>query len=154
MSASHCLLPRVSPAYSSLSPCALRLMVLGVPDAIIPEHSQAEPGGGSHLLLWFLMVNLERASERKREEEVKVSLSPRFFSPLSAPVLDKELLKSAGCILGCFMRSETKKNRDKRPVSNTRDERERKKNHINMRIKKKKKHICWSFYFQAPHLDD
>lgn len=56
------------------------------------------------------MVNLERESERKREEEVELSLSPRFFfSPRSAPALDKEPLKSAGCILGCFMRSETKK---------------------------------------------
>lgn len=42
-------------------------MVLGVPAAIIPEHSQAEPGGGSHLLLLFLMDNLEGRSQRERE---------------------------------------------------------------------------------------
>lgn len=51
----------------------------------------------------------EREWEKERGGGWTEPLSPVFFSPLSAPALDKEPLKSAGCILGCFMCSETKK---------------------------------------------
>lgn len=70
-------------------------MVLGVPAAIIPEHSQAEPGGGSHLLLLFLMDNLERegASERERDLEEKKIGGGRAGARIQLPV---SLLSSSG----------------------------------------------------------
>lgn len=54
--------------------CVLCLMVLGVPDAIIPEHSQAELGG--EVPTYYCDTNgqpgegeIERERERKRERE-------------------------------------------------------------------------------------
>lgn len=77
--------------------CVLCVMVLGVPAAIIPEHSQAEPGGGSHLLLLFLMDNLEGESKRERDLEGKMGIDSHYQS-LSLFHTDYRLLKAAVCV--------------------------------------------------------
>lgn len=77
--------------------CVLCVMVLGVPVAIIPEHSQAEPGGGSHLSLLFLMDNLEGAGVRERLEEKRGGRIQLGHSPSSGNSLLKGSSVSRRC---------------------------------------------------------
>lgn len=78
--------------------CVLCVMVLGVPAAIIPEHSQAEPGGGSHLLLLFLMDNLE--GESKRERGLEEKNGDRLPLPVSFTLSHWQQVAKGSCV--CF----------------------------------------------------
>lgn len=93
----------------------------------------------------------EREWEKERGGGWTKPLSPFFLSTLcSCPW--QRAAKVRRLYFRLFYALREQKNRNKWPVSNMHKREEKKKSH--KQKKQKTKHICRSFYFQAPHLEN